>query len=64
MKLWDVNTGDMMQSVEVGEEVGHMLFITDDQQLLASCHNKIVFLVDVDIGIVLREFRGLSGADE
>ncbi len=63
-KIWDIKTGEMMQSVEFPENVGFVRFCHDTNWLAVSCWAKQLYIVDVDIGTILYEFRGGKGKDQ
>ena len=53
----------MAQSIELKEKVGYVRFISDDQNLLVSCEKRTVYLVDVQLGFVQREYQGANNQD-
>ena len=63
-KIWNLQRGEMRQTVEFAENVGFVRFCHDDKWIAASCWKKEVFIVDIDIGTTICKLRSGKSKDQ
>ena len=63
-KIWNLQRGEMRQTVEFAENVGFVRFCHDDKWIAASCWKREVFIVDIDIGTTISKLRSGKSKDQ
>ena len=61
--MWDIKSGEMLQSVDFPENVGDVRFCNEDQWLAVSCWRKQLYVIHADIGTIIHQKVAPKGPD-